>query len=179
MADRPTQSADPELARARGGDVDAFVALIGRHDRELRALAYRILGDRHAMDDALQEAYTRAFRALPSFRGGSALRTWLYRIVHNACVDELRRSRRESVAVEQVAAAESVEGAAIARVDLATALARLPVDLRAIVLLVDAGGLDYAEAAEVLGISVGTVGSRLNRARAALRATLGRGLETL
>ena len=179
VADRPTQSGDPELARARDGDVDAFVALIHRHDTEMRALAYRILGERHAMDDALQEAYTRAFKALRSFRGGSSLRTWLYRIVYNACIDELRRSRRDVPVVEEVVAAENVDRAAIARIDLAAALAALPVDLRAIVLLVDAGGLDYAEAAEVLGIPPGTVGSRLHRARVALRGALGKELETL
>ena len=175
VADRPTTSGDPELARARGGDVDAFVALIQRHDRELRALAFRILGDRHAMDDALQEAYARAFKALPSFRGGSSLRTWLYRIAYNACIDELRRSR-PAEALGEHAAADSVDGPAIARLDLAAALAALPVDLRAIVLLVDAAGLDYREAADVLGIPAGTVASRLNRARTALREALGKEL---
>jgi RNA polymerase sigma-70 factor (ECF subfamily) len=124
------------------------------------------------MDDVLQEAYVRAFTALPRFRGGAAFATWLYRIVYNACLDELRRGRsRREVALEEwrsAGAADDVEG----RLDLAAALARLPVELRAVVLLVDAEGLSYEEAADVLGIAPGTIGSRLNRARAALRVAL-------
>lgn len=69
------------VARATGGDGDAFYALIDRHDRGLRGLAYRLLGDPDAMDDALQESYLKAFRALPRFSGGdSAFKSWLYRI---------------------------------------------------------------------------------------------------
>src|ERR671934_126486 len=71
----------------------AFPELIERHDRALRALAFRLLGDRDRMDDVLQEAYVRAYRALPRFRGRSLPGTWLYRIVYNACIDELRRER--------------------------------------------------------------------------------------
>src|ERR671929_384113 len=85
------------LARARAGDAEAFATLVERHDRPLRALAFRLLGDRDAMDDALQEAYVKAFRSLPRFDGRSSVRTWLYRVVYNACVDELRRARARSV----------------------------------------------------------------------------------
>jgi len=82
------------LARARQGDHRAFAQIVDRYDRQLRALAYRLLGDRDRMDDALQEAYVKAFRALPGFKGDSALGTWLHRIAYNACMDELRRDRR-------------------------------------------------------------------------------------
>ncbi len=160
------------LARARAGDAGAFGLLLRDADESHRRLAFRLLGDRQLMDDVLQEAYVRAFRALPRFRGGAAFATWLYRIVYNACLDELRRGRsRREVALEEWrsgSAADDVEG----RLDLAAALARLPVELRAVVLLVDAEGLTYEEAAEVLGIAPGTIGSRLNRARAALRVAL-------
>src|SRR5919198_1654790 len=74
-------------------DDDDFAALVAEHDRDLRRLAFRVLGDRHAMDDALQDAYVKAFRSLPRFRGESSPRTWLYRIVYNACVDHVRRER--------------------------------------------------------------------------------------
>jgi RNA polymerase sigma-70 factor (ECF subfamily) len=170
----------PELARARAGDVDAFLELVAEHDRELRALAFRLLGDREAMDDVLQEAFAKAFRALGSFRGGSSLRTWLYRIVYNACVDELRR-RRPTLPLQERDAVTSAdaEQAEIARLDLASALASLPADLRATVLLVDAEGFDYAEAGRVLGIPAGTVGSRLSRAHRALRAALAADREEL
>jgi RNA polymerase sigma factor (sigma-70 family) len=82
------------LDRARRGDQEAFAAVIRHYDPGLRTLAYRLLGDRDRMDDALQEAYVKAFRALPRFRGDSKLGTWLYRIAYNACLDELKRSHR-------------------------------------------------------------------------------------
>jgi RNA polymerase sigma-70 factor (ECF subfamily) len=158
------------LARARRGDAAAFGLLLRAADESHRRLAFRLLGDRQSMDDVLQEAYVRAFRALPQFRGGSAFGTWLYRIVYNACLDELRRSRRE-VALGELPGEDS-PGDIEDRLDLEAALAALPPELRAVVLLVDAEGLSYDEAAEVLGVAPGTIGSRLNRARAALRAAL-------
>ena len=88
--------------RARRGDQEAFAAVIRHYDPGLRALAYRLLGHRDQMDDALQEAYVKAFRGLPRFRGHARLGTWLYRIVYNACLDELKRpSRRRARAVER------------------------------------------------------------------------------
>jgi RNA polymerase sigma-70 factor (ECF subfamily) len=79
---------------AKRGDQHAFALLVKHYDPGLRALAYRLLGDPDRMDDALQEAYVKAFRGLSSFRGESSLGTWLYRIVYNACLDELKRDRR-------------------------------------------------------------------------------------
>ena len=166
------------IDRARRGDQEAFAAMIRHYDPGLRALAYRLLGDRDRMDDALQEAYVKAFRALPGFRGDSSVGTWLYRITYNACLDELRRSRRVQhvpldEAVEQPGGSRDPADVAGPRGDLAQALARLPPDERAAVLLVDAQGFDYREAARALGIPEGTVASRLNRARASLRSALG------
>lgn len=164
------------VARARRGDQDAFARIVGHYDHRLRALAYRLLGDRDRMDDVLQEVYVKAFRSLPKFKGESALGTWLYRIAYNACIDDLRRRPAlESVTDEEtiVDPRSGPAEVAIRRQDLAAALATLPPDQRAAVLLVDAYGLDYADAAEVLGVRAGTIGSRLSRARAALRRTLG------
>lgn len=165
------------VERARRGDQEAFGALIRHYDPFLRALAFRLLGDRDRMDDALQEAYLKAFRALPRFRGESALRTWLYRIAYNACLDELERSSRVAALplagmAEEPASGSDLAEAVSRRQCLAAALAGLPVDARAAVLLVDAEGFDYREAARILGVPAGTVASRLNRARAALRRTL-------
>ena len=90
--------ADTDLVeRARTGDRQAYAALLHRHDAALRRVAFRLLGDAHAMDDALQEAYIKAWRALPGYRGGTEVTAWLYRITYNACMDELRRSRRAPV----------------------------------------------------------------------------------
>lgn len=165
------------LRRARRGDHEAFMEAIGHYDRSLRALAYRLVGDRDAMDDALQETYIRAFRGLPGFRANARFGTWLYRIAYNACIDELRRRHTHvHVPLEGLAAGEAREedpAAAVAdRRDLSAALARLSLADRAAVLLVDAYGLEYSEAAEVLGVPVGTIGSRLSRARAQLRRVL-------
>jgi RNA polymerase sigma-70 factor (ECF subfamily) len=165
------------LERARRGDQEAFAAVIRHYDPGLRALAFRLLGDRDRMDDALQEAYVKAFRALPRFRGDSKLGTWLYRIAYNACLDELARSRRvvELPLVEEAGQpggwADPGDVAA-QRHDLAAALAALPPEERAAVLLVDAQGFDYRNAGRVLGVPEGTVASRLSRARASLRHAL-------
>lgn len=153
-------------------DADAFISVVREYDLQHRRLAFRLLGDRDRMDDVLQDAYSKAFRALPGFRGGAAIGTWLYRIVYNACLDELRRSgARKEVPLEewkQGTGAPDVDQ----RLDLETALTALPVELRAVVLLVDADELSYEEAAEVLGIPAGTVASRLSRAREALKGAL-------
>lgn len=173
-----TARAGDALERARKGDRDAFVALVQRHDQGLRALAYRLLGDRERMDDALQEAYVRAFRAIGHFRGDSAVATWLYRIAYNVCLEELARSRRDghTVALEAVTApvdpSAGPEDSLALRTALAEALARLAPPDRAAVVLVDAHGFDYRSAGEVLGVPEGTVASRLNRARALLRRAL-------
>jgi RNA polymerase sigma-70 factor (ECF subfamily) len=160
------------LSRARGGDADAFMALVRRHDEALRALAFRLLGDRAAMDDALQDAYVRAFRSLPSFEGRSGFGTWLYRIAYRTCIDELRRLGRDWAPLDGVEDTASPALDSDARLDLAGALAALAPELRAIVLLVDVEGFSYEEVAAIVGIPNGTVASRLNRARAALREAL-------
>ena len=169
-------------ALARAGDDRAFAALVRHFDPPLRALAFRLLGDRDLMDDVLQEAYVKAYRALPRFRGEAALGTWLYRVTYNACMDELRRMRRGAAAELPLSAAErrpapgADPGERVAERDaLEAALAALAPEERAAVLLVDRDGLPYARAAEVMGVPPGTVASRLSRARAALRAALGAG----
>jgi RNA polymerase sigma-70 factor, ECF subfamily len=163
---------------AKRGDQHAFALLVKHYDPGLRALAYRLLGDPDRMDDALQEAYVKAFRGLSSFRGESSLGTWLYRIVYNACLDELKRDRRLvrlplEDAVDPADPRPDVADAVAGRSRLAEALAELTLEERAAVLLVDAQGFDYRSAGQVLGVPEGTVASRLNRARAALRRALG------
>jgi RNA polymerase sigma-70 factor, ECF subfamily len=176
MREAETRDVDPAvLERARRGDRRAFALVVQHYDPGLRALAYRILGDRERMDDALQEAYLHAFRALPRFRGDSALGTWLYRIAYNACLDELKRVRNvvplESVSERSDPRPDASETVPLRR-DLAAALASLSPYDRAAVLLVDAQGFDYGSAAQILGVPEGTVASRLNRARRILRRYL-------
>ena len=164
------------VARARRGDHRAFAQIVDHYDDRLRGLAYRLLGDRDRMDDVLQEAYVKAFRSLPRFKGESALGTWLYRIVYNACIDDLR-SRKDTIPLDDRLDTADTRpdpaDVAIGRRDLAAAMDTLPADQKAVVMLVDAYGLDYAEAAQALGVASGTVGSRLSRAHTSLRAILG------
>lgn len=159
-------------------DADTFITMIKEYDRPLRALVFRLMGDRDVMDDVLQDVYIRAYRALPAFRGEAAPGTWLYRIAYNVCIDELRRrQRRPKVPLDDLydEPHDGIDPGDLAamRGDIAHALDELPVDQRAAVLLVDAHGFDYARAGDILGVPAGTVGSRVSRARATLRQALG------
>jgi RNA polymerase sigma-70 factor (ECF subfamily) len=164
-------------------DRAAFTDLVRRHDDRLRGLAYKLLGgDRERMEDALQEAYIHAYRALPRFHGDADVGSWLYRIVYNACIDELRRGGRHAQPVDMSASGPA--GAAssqtpgpeqvVAARDVATrALGALPDVQRVVVVLVDGEGFDPQTVAEMLGIAPGTVRSRLFRGRDAVRRALG------
>jgi RNA polymerase sigma-70 factor (ECF subfamily) len=164
------------LAAARRGDADSFVDLVRSHDPQLRRLVSRMLADRHRVDDVLQEVYVRAYRALGTFRADAELGTWLHRIAYNCCIDELRSARRRPQPVpDRPDAAAGGSGPArqvTVQQAVRAALARLPEDQRAAVLLVDGNQLDFTAAAEVLGVPRGTVASRVSRGRAALRAQL-------
>lgn len=166
--------------RAGGERHAEFSALIHRHDHRMRSLAYRLLGSADDMEDALQDAYLKAYRAFDTFRGDSAASTWLYRIVYNACLDRIRARRRTGPPVSLDAmreqglepASDGFEPELHEREALSRTLAGLPPERRAAVLLVDAFGYDYRTAARILGLRPGTVASRVSRARQALRASL-------
>lgn len=168
------------VERVLGGDRSAFTEVVRRHDDRLRGLAYKLLGgDRHRMDDAMQDAYIRAYRGLGTFRRDAHLGSWLYRIVYNACIDELRRSKRrpDPVDTADLAWDRPAEGAGpdgiVAAADATRrALAALPDDQRITVVMVDGEGLDNQSAARLLDIAPGTVASRLSRARATMRQHL-------
>jgi RNA polymerase sigma-70 factor (ECF subfamily) len=171
-------SSDAELVeRVLAGDRAAFTEVVRRHDDRLRGLAYKLLGgDRHRMDDVLQDAYLRAYRALGSFRRDSHLGSWLYRIVYNACVDDLRRAQRRpdpvdvsDAAWEPPSDATGPEGVVMSVDAARRALAALPDDQRITVVLVDGEGLDNQTVAQLLEVAPGTVASRLSRARATMR----------
>jgi RNA polymerase sigma-70 factor (ECF subfamily) len=158
------------------GDPDAFGLLFARHRDRLWAVALRTLGDADDAADALQDAMISAFRRADSFRGDSAVTTWLHRIVVNACLDLLRRraarpatSGLAADALDALAAGHrQVQPDSDAALDVTAALRTLPPEQRAALVLVDMLGYPVAEAAAVLGVSEGTVKSRCSRGRARL-----------
>ncbi|MFD5895080.1 RNA polymerase sigma factor SigM [Streptomyces sp. NPDC060366] len=167
------------LARHVAGDPDAFGELVRRHRDRLWAVALRTLGDREEAADAVQDALVSAFRAAHTFRGQSAVTTWLHRITVNACLDRARKaaSRKTSPVddterLEQLLEPEESAEAPAERQDLhrqlLVALAKLPADQRAALVLVDMQGYPVAEAAQVLDVPVGTIKSRCARGRARL-----------
>jgi RNA polymerase sigma-70 factor, ECF subfamily len=170
------------LARHVAGDPEAFSVLFSRHRDRLWAVALRTAGDPEDAADALQEAAISAFRAADRFRGDSAVGTWLYRIVVNACVDRLRskaarptvRYPDEQSAGWTKATRDPSDMADIRdlRIVLEQALAKLPVEQRAAVVAVDVEGLSVDDASSVLGVPVGTVKSRCFRGRAKLAELL-------
>jgi RNA polymerase sigma-70 factor (ECF subfamily) len=186
------------ILEAQRGDLDSFNRLVLAYQTQVYNLAYRIFGDSNSAADATQEAFLAAYRSLKAFRGGS-FRSWLLRIVTNACYDELRRRKRRPAAslealldlevdLEDDGAGLRPSGplrpeAAAEQAELSKAiqdcLNRLPDEFRVVVVLADVQGYDYAEISAAAGMPLGTVKSRLARARLRLRDCLQRFRELL
>lgn len=163
------------LARHVAGDREAFGELFRRHRDRLWAVALRTLGDPEEAADALQDAMVSAYRAAGSFRGDAAVTTWLHRVVVNACLDRIRRrNTRPTVPLPEVETEQRVRpptdaiDASDLRMALRDALATLPDEQRAALVLVDVEGYSVQETARLLGVQPGTVKSRCARARAKL-----------
>jgi RNA polymerase sigma-70 factor (ECF subfamily) len=187
---------DKEEARyidaARRGDLAAFNWLVLRYQARVYNLCYRMLSDPDAAADATQETFISAYRAIGRFKGG-LFRSWVLRIASNACLDVLRSRKRhptqsldnappgqdgeeaEPLQIADLDHAVDPESSALSREvaqAIQVALATLPDEQRMAVVLVDVHGLSYEEAAEITASNLGTVKSRINRARARLRDTL-------
>lgn len=168
---------DPDaqlVARARRGDRWAFEQLVERHQHKLFTLAARTLGSADEAADAVQEAFIRAWLALPRFRGGALFSTWLYRICLNAAHDQRQKRRpepldevREQADPQDAFLASELSGA------LQEALGELDEDYRAAVVLYDVLGCSYGEIAELTNVPEGTVKSRIFRGRSQLAERLG------
>jgi RNA polymerase sigma-70 factor (ECF subfamily) len=180
------------VERAKRGDVQAFEQLISQYEKKVFNTAYRLTGNYEDAADVAQEAFLRAYSSIPEFRGDSSFATWLFRIVHNACLDELRKRKRqratsldETVAGEdgemdrQLAVADASDGPeqALERVEVQRtvqeSISALDEEYRLVVVMRDIQGYSYNEIADALGINLGTVKSRLNRARNALKEMFG------
>ncbi len=179
------------ISEAQQGDLDAFNRLVLEYQSPVYNLAYRIMGEGDSAGDAAQEAFISAYKNLRHYRGGS-FKAWLLRIVTNACYDELRRrKRRPATSLEALTVVETGPDAEseaslvshdespedvtqrheLAR-EIQTCLDSLPEDMKSVVIMSDVMGMDYNEIAESSGAALGTVKSRLSRARARMRDCL-------
>jgi RNA polymerase sigma-70 factor (ECF subfamily) len=177
------------IAQAQQGDLSAFNRLVLAHQGIAFNVAYRIMGDTEAAADVCQDAFLSAYRHIRSLRGAS-FKSWLLRIVTNACYDRLRYQRRRPVSsleeitgggdgdndpdhspwlIDAAAGPEEVTMNRQLAGLIQQSIASLPPDQRVIVVLSDVQGMSYQEIAEITGVALGTVKSRLSRARARLR----------
>jgi RNA polymerase sigma-70 factor (ECF subfamily) len=177
------------IQSAREGDLDSFNRLVLAYQDLVYTHAFRMMGEEETADDATQNTFISAYKNLNSFRGGS-FKAWLLRIVTNNCYDELRRrKRRPTIPLEPIDdTGEEMESARwmedpadrpeeeVERKELRRAiqhcLENLPNEFKAVVIMVDVQGLDYSEAAQAVGKPIGTIKSRLARARLRLRDCL-------
>ena len=179
---------DAELvSRSKSGDLTAFNLIVDRYQSRVYNLAARIIGDRTAAEDISQETFISAHRAIGGFRGGS-LRAWLLRIASNLSYDFIRASRRQpeqsldesmlnpgfAVPSREPSPEQMAERGELSA-EIQRAILSVPMDQRTVLVLVDVQGLSYEEAAEASGVSLGTVKSRLSRARSRVQEILRQG----
>jgi RNA polymerase sigma-70 factor (ECF subfamily) len=163
------------LEACRRREPGAFEELVERTSRQVYTLAYRLVGDRHEAEDVAQEAYLRAYRSLRGFRGDARFETWLYRIVANAAMTQLRRRGRfgdllqdhDDVATLQPAARQTED--TVEEDEVKRALQALPLGQRTAVVLKDIYGFSCQEIADQVGATEGAVKVRLHRARKHLK----------
>jgi RNA polymerase sigma-70 factor (ECF subfamily) len=180
------------IGAAQRGDREAFNQLVVHYQRIAYNVAYRVLGNGDAAEDATQDAFFSAYRAIRRFRGGS-FKAWLMRIVTNACYDQLRAKKRrpttsldanpdsdweEWISDDKEQPEEYAERQELGQV-IQRGLDTLPPEQRMVVVLSDIQGLKYDQVAKTMGISLGTVKSRLNRGRRRLRDFLQENMELL
>ena len=172
------------LRRTCKGDVQAFEELMQSHESRIYAIALRMMGNREDAQDCAQEAMVRIYRAMGSFKGQSALATWIYRITMNTCLDELRRRKARKVtsldslvdngwSPTDTGDTPEEHGLRVEKQNaLNQAIQSLPDDMRAAIILRDVKGYSYDEIASILDANVGTIKSRISRGREKLREIL-------
>lgn len=160
---------------AKDGDLSAFESLVRAHTRTVFAHAVRFFGDASTADDVVQEVWLKVYRSLDSFDERARFTTWLYRVTRNTCLDLVRRGARVPVPVEQldpVPAPGDLADEVALSLSLERAMRTLEPEDRDALSAISVFGLSYAEAAQVLGVPVGTVKSRVFRARRLLASLL-------
>lgn len=167
------------LAQVAAGDHSSFAILMQRHQDRVFSVCLRLMGSRHSALDATQETFTTLFRKADQYQGTAAVSTWLYRITVNTCYDLLRKERRRPTEAmpDYLDPADPMGDnpftSADLRPDIERALGTLSPDFRAVVVLSDIEGYSLPDVAEALELPVGTVKSRLFRARRQLASVLG------
>ncbi len=163
-------------ARAPDVNVDSFMAALPEHDDYLRGLVWSVVRDPNVIDDVMQTAYERAYRALGRFDGRSSFRTWLHTICYRTAVDHIRyQASRRSVSLDGLSdgsaasVTESITDEIVLGLEAGDLLARLDPEQRALLYYTAALGYSYDEVAEITGLSRGTVASRVSRAKARVR----------
>jgi RNA polymerase sigma-70 factor, ECF subfamily len=154
------------VGAARTGDLAAFESLVRAYQGDVWRLCYQLVRDRSVADDVTQDAFLRAFRFLPRFRGDAKFSTWLFTIARNCALDELRRAGRRRTlehALERADEPRTPEPSA--RMEIREAVAGLSLELREPLVFIDMFGLSYSEVGTILGLPLGTVKSRVHRAR--------------
>jgi RNA polymerase sigma-70 factor (ECF subfamily) len=171
---------DELVRRARLGDEQAFSALVRGHQNEVFTLANRLVGNRELAADVAQEAFIRAWKAMPNFRGDAKFSTWMHRItVNTSWTWRERAKRKKTYAIdddfvdERQPTPERAGERAELRALIGTHMAALPTSLRAVIVLKDVYGWSHQEVSDELGITVSAAKVRLHRARARLRRVLG------
>lgn len=171
---RPATGDEPLIARLKAGDEDAYRDVVSRYTMPLVSVSYKIVGDRAAAEEIVQDTFASFHRSMRSFNGTSKIFTYLYRIAANKSVDAVRKAVRSRTLTARMRVREtkheSHEDAVAVKVVVEEALKRLPGKLRAPLLLVEYERLSYADVAAILGVPVNTVRTRIFRARERLIA---------
>ena len=180
------------ISKCKRGDADAFGQLVDRYQQKVYNIAFRMTSNHEDALDLAQESFLRVYRALASYKGESAFSTWVFRIASNVCLDEMRKKKRQpriALSTDSLMAGEEgdypIEIAASEggnpeqqllqgemRREIIQALNRVSDEHRLVLVLRDIEGYSYEEIADIVGVNVGTIKSRLNRARLALREVL-------
>ncbi|MEM7271954.1 MAG: RNA polymerase sigma factor [Actinomycetota bacterium] len=162
--------------RARAGEARAFGAVLRQHQHDLRGLVWSMVRDSHQVDDIMQAAFEKAFRNVTRFKGDSSMKTWLQSICYRAAIDHIRYAgRRRHADVDEfvgMASADDVARRVEDRDRFTEVMTNLDPETRALLMLTAGLGYTQGEAAEITGLPIGTVGSRLSRARDRLRKDL-------
>lgn len=177
------------VAKSKKGNFDAFEDLIGSYEKKAYNIAYRIMGNEEDAKDMAQEAFIKIYKSIQNFREESSFSTWLYRIVTNVCLDELRKRKKEKLvplelnietdkgtAVVELSAEKETPEDIFERVEkkqiIQNAIFSLGEDYKTVIILRDIQGFGYEEIAAILNCSLGTIKSRINRARNMLKEKL-------